>query len=135
MTDGETCLDFAGRHAPRALSHYVWAKEKHPYFCDRIAPVDLDKEDKEGLADYRDSVKRRLSDMRSDIEALTKKSELDWSDIVLCELFKVDEAIADGDAARAVEGLYACAAVCLRVVDVLEGRQKLGKPEAKGDAE
>ena len=133
MTDEETRLDFIEKHAPRALCHYANAKEKHPYFCDMIAPVDLDKEDKEGLADYREAVKRRLSDMRSDIEVLIKNGELDWSDLVLCELWEVDEAIADGDKAQAVEECYDAIAVLLRTIDVLEGRQKLGKPETKGE--
>lgn len=121
-------------HVSNILKHYAHVKAKHPYFCDKIAPVDLDKEDKEGLADYRESVKRRLSDMRSDIKMLVKKGDLDWSDIVLCELWEVIEAIANGDTAHAVEELYDCTAVCLRTIDVLEGRQKLGKPETKGEA-
>lgn len=120
-------------HTSNILERYARAKEKHPYFCDKIAPVDLDKEDKEGLADYRDAVKRRLSDMRSDIEVLIKKGELDWNDLVLCELWEVDEAIADGDTAHAVEECYDVVAVLLRTIDVLEGRQKLGKPESQTD--
>lgn len=129
MTNVETRLDFVVKHAPRALCHYIHAKEKHPYFCDKIAPIDLDKEDKEGLADYRESVKMRLSDMRSDIEVLIKKGELDWNDIVMCELWEVDEAIANGDTAHAVEECYDAIAVLLRTIDVLEGRQELGKPK------
>lgn len=120
-------------HVSNILKHYSHAREKHPYFCDRIAPVDLDKEDKEGLADYRESVKRRLSDMRSDIEVLTRKAELDWSDLVLCTLFAADEAIADGDTAHAVEECYDAIVVLLRTIDVLEGRQKLGKSATKGE--
>ena len=130
-SDIKTALKELGleAHGNRIASHYTHAKEKHPYFCDAMAPIDLDKEDKEGLADYRESVKRHLSDMRSDIEVLIKKGELDWNDLVLCELWEVDEAIANGDTANAVEELYDAIAVCLRTIDVLEGRQKLGKPE------
>lgn len=120
-------------HISNILKHYAHAKEKHPYFCDKIAPVDLDKEDEEGLADYRKSVKMSLSNMRSCIEALIKECELDWNDLVLCELWEVDEAIANGDTAHAVEELYDCVAVLLRTIDVLEGRQKLGRPKTKGE--
>lgn len=122
-------IDACWVHADPILEHYNHAREKHPYFCDKIAPVDLDKEDEEGLADYREAIKMRLSDMRSDIEVLTKKGELYWSDLVMCELWEVDEAIADGDTAHAVEECYDVIAVLLRTIDVLEGRQKLGKPE------
>lgn len=125
---------FIDTHAHRITDHYLHAREKHPYFCDKMAPIDLDKEDKEGLADYRESVKRHLSDIRSDIEVLIKKGELDWNDLVLCELWEVDEAIANGDTAHAVEECYDAIAVLLRAIDVLEGRQKLGKPETKGGA-
>jgi hypothetical protein len=116
-------------HTYRIARHYAHAREKHPYFCDRIAPVDLDKEDKEGLADYRESVKRHLSDIRSDIEVLIKKGDLNWDNLALCELWEVDEAIANGDTAAAVEELYDACAVLLRTIDVLEGRQTLGKQE------
>lgn len=133
MTNEETRLDFIERHAPRALYHYVHACEKHPYFCDAIAPIDLDEEDEEGLADYREAVKRHLSDMRSDIKVLIKKGELTWNDLVLCELWEVDEAIANGDTAHAIEECYDVIAVMLRTIDVLEGRQKLGKQETKGE--
>ena len=132
MTNEETRLDFIEKHAPRALCHYVHAKEKHPYFCDTIAPVDLDEEDEEGLADYREAVKRCLSDIRSDIKVLIKKGELTWNDLVLCELWEVDDGIANGDTTHAVEECYDAIAVLLRTIDVLEGRQKLGKPETKG---
>ena len=132
MTNKETRLDFIEKHAPRALYHYVHAKEKHPYFCDTIAPVDLDEEDEEGLADYREAVKRCLSDIRSDIKVLIKKGELTWNDLVLCELWEVDDGIANGDTTHAVEECYDAIAVLLRTIDVLEGRQKLGKPETKG---
>ena len=120
-------------HISNILKHYAHAKEKHPYFCDKMAPIDLDKEDKEGLADYRESVKRRLSDVRSDIKVFIKKGDLDWYYLLFCELCEVDEAIANGDTAHAVEELYDCVAVLLRTIDVLEGRQKLGKPETKGE--
>lgn len=114
-------------HISNILKHYAHAKEKHPYFCDKLAPVDLDKEDKEVLIDYREAVKECLSDIRSDIEVLIKKDELDWNDLVRCELWEVDEAIANGDTAHAVEECYDAISVLLRTIDVLEGRQKLGK--------
>lgn len=130
----EAMAEFYAHHSDRICNHYIHAREKHSYFCDTIAPVDLDKEDKEGLADYREAVKRRLSDMRSDIEVLIKKGELDWNDLVLCELWEVDEAIANGDTAHAIDECYDAIAVLLRTIDVLEMRQKLGKPETKGEA-
>lgn len=44
-------------------------------------------------------------------------------------MWEVFEALVSGDKTHAVEELYDCVAVLLRTIDVLEGRQKLGKPE------
>lgn len=44
-----------------------------------------------------------------------------------------DDAIANGNTAHAVEECYDAISVLLRTIDVLEGRQKLGKPETKGE--
>ena len=46
-----------------------------------------------------------------------------------CEVREAYEALYNGDKSQAVEELYDCAAVLLRAIDVLEGRQALGKPE------
>ena len=39
------------------------------------------------------------------------------------------DALANDDKTQAIEELYDCVAVCLRAIDVLEGRQTLGKTE------
>jgi uncharacterized protein YabN with tetrapyrrole methylase and pyrophosphatase domain len=57
-----------------------------------------------------------------------------WNEVLDCECWEVAEALANGDTAHAVEELYDCVAVLLRTIDVLEGRQKLGKPTTKGEA-
>jgi len=44
-------------------------------------------------------------------------------------VWEATEALANGDKAQAVEELYDCISVLLRTVDVLEGRQKLGRPK------
>lgn len=106
------------------------------FFCtslDSLAQIQRAIDPRYGGQKVQWTVKRRLSDMRSDIEVLIKKGELDWNDLVLCELWEVDEAVAYGDTAHAVEELYDCVAVCLRTIDALKGWQKLGKPETKGE--
>lgn len=49
--------------------------------------------------------------------------------MLICEMWEVYDALSRGDRKHAVEELYDCVAVCLRTIDVLEGRQALGKPE------
>ena len=45
------------------------------------------------------------------------------------EKFEAIEAIANGDTVNAVEECFDAIAVLLRVIDVLEGRQKIDNPE------
>ena len=52
-----------------------------------------------------------------------------WNELADCEVWEATEALANGDKAQAVEELYDCISVLLRTVDVLEGRQALGKPK------
>ena len=134
MINEETRLDFIEKHAPRALCHYAHAKEKHPYFCDKIAPVDLDEERrKDTLADYQESISYSLATVRDNVACDAQNGRLTWEMLLLCETWEISEAIANGDTANTVEECYDAIAVLLRTIDVLEGRQKLGKPETKGE--
>lgn len=129
MTTEETC------HISNILKHYAHAKEKHPYFCDAIAPVDLDEErHKDTLADYQENTSHSLATVRDNIACDAQNGRLTWEILLLCETWEIIDAIANGDTAHAVEECYDAIAVLLRTIDVLEGRQKLGKPETKGEA-
>lgn len=125
-------IDACWVHADPILEHYNHAKEKHPYFCDAMAPVDLDEERRKGtLADYQENTSYSLATVRDNVAVDAQKGRLTWEMLLLCEMWEVCEAIANGNKAQAVEELYDCIAVCLRTIDVLEGRQKLGKPESQ----
>ena len=106
-------------HAKRITDHYLHAREKHPYFCDRLTCFS------DTGADTYLEIHREIliaSEYVGDVEAV---------DIILCELYEAVQAYTHGDKAQAVEELYDCIAVCLRAIDVLEGRQALGKPEGE----
>lgn len=108
--------------------HYLHAREKHPYFCDSLFPKSYTK----------DQAKRRcaieLEDCRNLISEMASAGRLQWDLLLNCEVWEVHEAIANGDTAAAVEECYDAIAVLLRVVDVLEGRQALGRPKEGGVA-
>lgn len=53
--------------------------------------------------------------------------------ILECEMAEVHEAYARGEMAHAVEECYDAIAVLLRTIDVLEGRQAFGDPNAPID--
>ena len=104
-------------HDDRVRAHYAHAIEKHPYFCDDIACIS--EQDADTLLKIRRSVLKELERV-GDVEAVN---------VIQCELFEVVQAYAHGDIAHAVEECYDTIATILRTIDVLEGRQKLGKPE------
>ena len=104
-------------HTLKIKEHYAHAIEKHPYFCDDIACIS--EQDADTLLKIRRSVLKELERV-GDVEAVN---------VTQCELFEVVQAYAHGDIAHAVEECYDTIATLLRTIDVLEGRQELGKPE------
>ena len=106
--------------------HYKKAKEKHPYFCDGLTGGDVyGRESRLSQYEYYDAELRLCRDeVRNRSENGTLKAE----HILQCEYREVLAAYARGDNAAAVEECYDAIAVLLRVIDVLEGRQTLGKP-------
>ena len=129
MINEETRLDFIEKHAPRALCHYAHAKEKHPYFCDNLLPRDIEPPE----LPVEEQIELNLAIARRRIESGEKIGNLLWNEILNCEVWEATEAIYERDYAHAVEECYDAIAVLLRTIDVLEGRQKLGKPETKGE--
>ena len=107
------------RHYARVKQHYDNAREKHPYFCDRLL--------------WNDTpvwTAGTLRVARNDLNNAIKSNDVSAIDHVLdCELHELEDALARGDKAHAVEECYDIAVIALRLADVLEGRQKLGKPE------
>ena len=123
-----TMAEFDSLHSNSICNHYAHTREKHPYFCDWIGPTNKSPCDVE-------RVKKQLAISRRCIKRNMKLGRLGWDDILDCEVWEVFDALVRGDKVQAVKELYDCIAVCLRTIDVLEGRQKLGKPETKGVAE
>ena len=107
-------------HDARIREHYDHARRKHPYFCDGITAFNAH------VATFR------LKQMRDLIAWRESKGCVTAEMLARCELLEAEEAFLSGDTASAVEELYDTVAVCLRTIDVLEGRQKLGKPKTKG---
>ena len=112
--------DFA-MHDDRVRKHYAHAREKHPYFCDKITYLS------ETGADTHLKMGRAI------LEAENRAGDVKAISVIQCELYEAIQAYAHGDTAHAVEECYDTISVLLRMVDVLEGRQKLGKPETKGE--
>lgn len=106
----------------RIWAHYDHAKKKHKYFCDRITC----------LSDVGSDT--HLDIYRSTLAAEKKVSDVEAYTVLMCEVYEAIQAYTHGNISQAVEECYDAIAVLLRTIDVLERRQKLGKPEMKGEA-
>lgn len=106
----------------KIMNHYIHAKEKHPYFCDMVT------RDLWTVKDIQDNIKR----IRQYIEQDIARHEVEAMSLLICETREFEEAMTLKDTAAAVEELYDVIAVCMRIIDVLEGRQELGNPK-KGE--
>lgn len=101
--------------------HYDHAREKHPYFCDMITCLS------DVGADTQLDIHRNTLAVEEEVEAVEAVVVLE------CKIYEAVQAYTHGDTKAAVEECYDAIAVLLRVIDVLEGRQKLGKPN-EGEA-
>lgn len=110
----------------RIWTHYDHAREKHPYFCDSLLPDYLLRDN------IKERIVRNLAFARRRIKAGVRDHNLMWNEIADCEVWEATEAMFNGDNSAAVEELYDVIAVLLRTIDVLEGRQALGKPKEGG---
>lgn len=131
IANGENTADgFLSHHVlSRIGQHYVKAIEKHPHFCDNLLP----EKDSTIEVSLQEAIKIHLDHYRRTVEVCTHNGNLLWNDILDCEKFEAIEAMANGDTAAAVDECFDAIAVLLRVIDILEGRQPLGKPEGRGD--
>ena len=111
--------EFSNFHLHRALDHYRHAREKHPYFADKLVS-----------AITKNCVGRKLAESREQLRHDAENMDFVIAEHVLhCEWLEfVDALVNEPHKCVAVSELYDAIAVLLRMVDVLEGRQKLGKP-------
>lgn len=112
--------DLDGATVAEIERHYNRAKEQHPYFCDRLHPAWAE-------CNIKELTRQMLDDRRARLKAGARDGNLMWSEILDCEVWEVTDAIVNGDTEAAVNECYDCIAVLLRTIDVLEGRQKLGR--------
>lgn len=110
-------------HISNIMEHYDHAKKKHPYFCDRLLPRTM-------IENY---FAMHLADVRRSLAKRITAGSVIPETILECEMAEIFEALECGDKAQAVKECYDLAAVALRLVDAIEGKQKLGKPQMKGE--
>ena len=112
-TDG-----FLSHHILRNIAgHYLKAISKHKYFCDELTRFD----------EHYWLVKEC-----GDKQTLARRGEIGnfgADDVLASEVSELFHAVAKGDIKNAIEEAYDVIAVLLRIIDVLEHRQPLGRPK------
>ena len=104
--------------AHNAALHYAKALRKHPRFADALFGDDA-----------ADDAQDVLDAMRRELDYLAKNNWLDASALATCEICEAQLANAHGDKAACVDELYDAVAVMMRMIAVVEGKQKLGGEE------
>ena len=104
--------------AHHAALHYAKALRKHPRFADSLFSED-EKENARGA----------LEQARREIDYLAKHNWLDGDSLTQCEIAEAQLSYVRGDAAACVDELYDAVAVLMRMIAVVEGKQKLGGEE------
>lgn len=79
-----------------------------------------------------EEAKRDLESVRTLLQIEREQDKVYAETLANCEVAEICDAIARGDKAAAIEECYDVIAVLLRMVDVLEGRQGLGRPKEGG---
>ena len=102
--------------ASRMWKHYNNAKKKHPYFCDMITCLS------------RTGADTHLDIYRSTLKAEADNGCVEAYTVLMCEFYEALQAYRHDNTSHAVDECFDAIAVLLRTIDVLEGRQKLGKP-------
>ena len=97
-------------HVSNILKHYAHAKEKHPYFCDRILYDGWTRMD---LAFKLKYGRKRLCNA-------VNTGTVSMPHVMSCEMSEALIELANNNTSAAVEELYDCVSVLLRTIDVLE---------------
>lgn len=105
----------------KIADHYRHARAKHKYFADMIVNFGENEPEVHSAMKLREAREILCDEIRDGFVQATTVANVEAMEII--------EAYARGDTAHAIEECYDVIAVLLRIVDVLEGRQKLGRPE------
>lgn len=147
-----TNLKLTPQMAEKVRLHYEHAVEKHPYFCDMLYWMGRDaKADAEIVKQRADqlAISRRTLAEHVGTRRVTSLNVLDcelkelWASMVDAHIAEKECKPAEGDTeetahrkemaaneawAQVCDEAYDCIAVLLRIIDVIHGRQTLGRP-------
>ena len=107
-----------------AASHFLKAVRKHPRFADAL--FFKSEHDERERAKLLPDVERYLKLAHRDIARDEANRSLEAHSLLTCEHREALAEFVKGDKAACVEELYDAVAVLMRMIAVVEGKQKLG---------
>ena len=111
----------------RARLHYAKALRKHPRFADALfATYEIDELERE---DALQAAELDLEETREDIYLSTRDGSLEARCLLSYEAEEAYVEYLRGNKAACVDELYDAVAVLMRMIAVVEGKQKLGGAE------
>ena len=112
--------------AHNAAIHYAKAMRKHPRFADALFDWRELTHPFSGVSTLAQS---RLKSCRRSVATGEQYHRLIAGDLLNCEIAEAFAAHEQGNAAETVSELYDTVAVLMRMIAVVEGKQKLGGAE------
>ena len=110
--------------AHNAALHFAKALRKHPRFADKLF---YECESYYSAKDAALAIAEDdLNDERQDLYLAQKTCGVDSWSLISCEVLEAYVAHLKGDKAACVDELYDAVAVLMRMIAVVEGKQKLG---------
>lgn len=103
-------------HENEVMGHYVHARIKHPHFLDRLD------------ATYR-AMSLDLNTARRILQDAEREHYVNWIHVLGCELAEINDAVLHGNDVQFISECYDSIAVLLRMIDVKQGRQRIGKDD------
>ena len=107
-----------------AASHFLKAVRKHPRFTDMLFCRGEVMKSKYG--EILPDLERSLARERDDIACDDAAGKLEARSLLACEFREAYAECLRGDKAACVDELYDAVAVLMRMIAVIEGKQKLG---------
>ena len=103
----------------RSYDHFCKALKYHPFFADRFSAVGNPEAD--------------LELRRRQLKMFEERKWLSACDVLNCEVAEAVLAQREGNVPHAIDECYDAIAVLMRMVSVLEGKQKLGREAHDGE--
>ena len=105
---------------------YAKTIKESTYFCDSLLPTQPRDEIRSVAVKIRNEARHRVAKGIED-------GDLMWNEVLNENVWEATTHMAFGENTEAIDSLYDAMVTIMRTIDVLEGKQKLGRTNDAGD--